>query len=203
MNARACIVMLLVALVSGLYAKTPAPVSSDELDFNGNLEYPVVPSYARADVVKHARSLADHLKEKGFDASTLRDGEVVLINLPCDELFAPNDTLLKPAAVARLEYLGPFLRQPSMYKVMVSVNSDDAGDDVYSDRLTDLRAFAIEDLFVKVSGMDNPNTISEGRGKNNFIVPNNSMANRARNRRVEIYIVPDDGLVKAAKAHKL
>ena len=80
----------------------------------------------------------------------------------------------------------------------MAVYGDNTGDDMYADSITSARANAIDDYFWTLMGEAETNVIPYGMGKDNPRKPNDSMLNRYANRRVEIYVVPDWGLLQAA-----
>jgi outer membrane protein OmpA-like peptidoglycan-associated protein len=91
---------------------------------------------------------------------------------------------------------------PTLYKLLVVVHSDDAGDEAYSDRLTEERSNAIDEYFSETLG-DNLNLVPYGVGFDDPCASNNSIAGRKANRRVEVYIIPEKQTVEMAKSGKL
>ena len=69
--------------------------------------------------------------------------------------------------------------------MVVAVHADDTGDTVYCDRLT--------------AGGEETGIIPYGLGQDDFIGSNHSIEARARNRRVEIYLVPRTSLFQKQK----
>lgn len=178
-------------------------INPSELDFESNLALPAVPEKAADAVASHMKMIAQALKKRSLDTDLYRDGEVVQIIIPCSDLFAPNDTVLKDKGKKILEPISQILNSPTMYKVIVAVYADDTGDDVYCDNLTDTRANAIDDFLTSVAQVAEVNTVPYGMGRSSPRAPNNSITNRSYNRRVEIYIVPEWNMIKDARAGKL
>lgn len=178
-------------------------INPSELDFESNLALPAVPEKAADAVASHMKMIAQALKKRSLDTDLYRDGEVVQIIIPCSDLFAPNDTVLKDKGKKILEPISQILNSPTMYKVIVAVYADDTGDDVYCDNLTDTRANAIDDFLTSVAQVAEVNTVPYGMGRSSSRAPNNSITNRSYNRRVEIYIVPEWNMIKDARAGKL
>lgn len=85
-------------------------------------------------------------------------------------------------AVANLLFMNPGLR------IELSAHTDDMGSDRYNDRLSTLRGQAVA-AWLKERGVDENRMTSVGYGKRKPLVPNDSEANRALNRRVEIKIL--------------
>ena len=85
---------------------------------------------------------------------------------------------------------------------MVAVYTDDTGDDKYADNITEARAEAIHDVLTNLmehSGIE-PNLYISSFGNERPLVQNNSIENRAKNRRVEVYLVPEKRTIDAAAA---
>lgn len=173
-------------------------VSAFDLTFSENLEQPAVPNKARQYVTTAMDQIRRQLLKNELLTHTIRNGEVVQVTLSCADLFAPGAIELKPKADDLLRHFSAILREPSKYKVVVAVYSDNTGDDMYADSITSARANAIDDYFWTLMGEAETNVIPYGMGKDNPVKPNDSMSGRAINRRVEIYIVPDWGLLQAA-----
>ncbi|MDE6271071.1 MAG: OmpA family protein [Muribaculaceae bacterium] len=174
-----------------LFAALPRAVAQDEsLDLETNVNTPQLAENRRAEATAHARRLVNSLRGTGMRASTLRGGEVVLASLPCDTLFAANASTPKPEALRRIRGLKSVVEDGRHYKILVAVHADDTGDDEYSDRLTEERATAMDELLWKLADTDDTNVVIYGMGKDEPIYDNDTRANRRANRRVEFYIVP-------------
>ncbi len=190
---------LLLSAAASLAAAEPA-AEPDVLDMSieENLASPAVPQKARAHIRADIDRLRRHMLAGGYAASSTREGEVLEIVIPAQSLFAANDTVLKPSADKLLEPLGELARKPRRYKLVIAVHSDDTGDADYADRLTAARANAIDDrLWRMADGLDT-NTVPYGLGRDEPLQSNASRTGREANRRVEIYVVPDRGMLEAA-----
>lgn len=131
-----------------------------------------------------------------------RNKEVLLVTIPAHLLFAPNMTELKREAG---EYLAPirrYLKEPDMYRVMLVMHTDNTGSDAYREQLTTDRVNAVFDWFVD-SGADTRYLFSYALGDDMPLKPNDSMDNRDRNRRLEIYLLPGTKMVEQALKGKI
>lgn len=200
--SRLLIFIFVILSVSSALAKEEV-LNPSELDFETNLVVPEVPVKAAASVKAHMKKISQALKKHNLSTDLYRDDEIVQIIIPCSDLFAPNDTLLKDNGKKLLQPVAQILNSPTMYKVIVAVYADDTGDDIYCDNLTDIRANAIDDFLSSIASAEELNTVPYGMGRSSSRAPNNSISNRAHNRRVEIYIVPEWNLIKDARAGKL
>lgn len=152
---------------------------------------------------KEARSKLGKFNPKnGTNLETCRSKEVLLLTIPADRLFAPNDVELKEGAG---EYLAPvrrYLKTPDMYRVLLVMHTDNTGSDVYREELTTDRVEAVYEWFEQ-SGSPTEFLFSYAMADDMPLVPNTSMENRARNRRLEIYLMPGTLMVEQAKKGKI
>lgn len=164
---------------------------------------PALTKRAISPVQKYMSKLSTNLRDHYEDVTLMRNGEVVKVTIPCSELFRPNETSITKNGE---KYLLPFLsmlKYPTMYKLVVAVHTDNTGDAQYQEEITDSRARSIIDFWAMNTGTEPSSAVPYGIGNENGLVENNSISNRAKNRRVEIYIVPNIDMVKTASAGKL
>ena len=90
-----------------------------------------------------------------------------------------NDEL---ESLAQLLFINPSLR------IELSAHTDDQGSDQYNDRLSSLRGKAVQTWLIE-RGVDPSRMEAVGYGKRKPLVANDSEANRAINRRVEIKVL--------------
>ncbi|MDO4320806.1 MAG: OmpA family protein [Bacteroidales bacterium] len=190
----------MIAMPVAAVAQADADRTPDalEMSIDENIATPAVPSKARTYVRTAVDQLRRMLLRSGMSVESMRDGEVLEITLSCTSLFAPGATDLKKSGTDLLKPLATVVREPSKYKVLVAVHTDDTGDTMYADSITAARANAIDDCLWTMAGERDTNVVPYGLGRDEPRVPNNSRSNREINRRVEIYIVPDDGLLEMA-----
>lgn len=133
---------------------------------------------------------------------TFRNKEVLLITIPAASLFAPNDTVLRPDAAALLSPLKRYLKDPDMYRVLMVMHTDNTGSQLYRDNLTEERSKAVFDWFAD-QGADTNYLFPYAFGDDMPLVQNNSMSNRERNRRLEVYLVPGKKMLDQAKKGRI
>jgi outer membrane protein OmpA-like peptidoglycan-associated protein len=68
---------------------------------------------------------------------------------------------------------------------LIEAYTDNKGDEVSPQQLTQERARVLSDHF-QTAGVDPTKIQANGMGASNPVVPNTTLANRAKNRRVEI-----------------
>lgn len=196
------IIVLSLCCMPLVAADNDTEVDVLDLSVDENIATPDVPQKAQAYVRAAMDQLRRHLNKNGFSTEVLRDGEVIEVKVPCDEIFAIGKSSIKPSGAVKLQALNIVARDPEKYKVIVAVHTDDTGDDQYSDSISAERANAIDDFLYQYTQGRETNVIPYGIGKDEPVMPNTSRQGRAANRRIEIYVVPDHGMLQQAGVKK-
>jgi outer membrane protein OmpA-like peptidoglycan-associated protein len=92
---------------------------------------------------------------------------------------------LATAAAAKLEPLAALLASNPDYQILIEAYTDNKGDEVSLQQLTQERARVLSDRF-QSAGVDPTRIQANGMGASNPLAPNTTVAGRTRNRRVEI-----------------
>ncbi len=192
---KALIISLAAIMPSSVFAQTDDVL---EMSIDDNIATPEMPRKARPYVVAAMDQLRRHMLKSKFAVESLRDGEVIEITIPCADLFAPGSVELKSDAAELLRPFGVVVREPQKYKMLVAVHTDDTGDDRYSDSISAARANAIDDCLWQIAGERDTNVIPYGIGKDEPRESNATRVGRAHNRRAEIFIIPDYGMLEMA-----
>ena len=102
--------------------------------------------------------------------------------------FETNSSALNKSSATELEQIVQLLKQNPDVVIEISAHTDDVGSDAYNNNLSQKRAQSVTDF---LSSKDIPlgQLVPVGYGKRQPIVPNDSDANRARNRRVEMLVL--------------
>lgn len=166
--------------------KIPVPASSAV----NNLKTALSQEVRRLSRIKHAQ------------LSTPRKGEVIKVVIPMDQLFQPNDTLLWDRAELILRPFVKYVENPDYYHILLAAYTDDTGSDAYTRRLSESRARAVAGWLQEHGGVSDY-IVPYGMGNSNPIMPNTSDANRTENRRMEIYLIPGEALLKLAGKGKI
>jgi len=189
---------------SVIFSRATSPAENlADLSFDDNIETPAVPKKAAAPIVRHMDNIRATISKHGLNVGTDRNGQVAVVTIPCSQLFAPNDTALLVSGEKYLRPFGKLLKYPTMYKVIVAVHSDNTGEPAYLDDLTSARADAVDYFITKISGTDGSSLVPYGLGCDVPLNDNASISERDANRRLEIYIVPNTGMIETARAGKL
>ncbi|MDE6368370.1 MAG: hypothetical protein K2K94_03950 [Muribaculaceae bacterium] len=189
--ASACV----IAGSSALYAATPEPETDPfELDLETNINTPAVPAKKQNLVKESIDHLKHSLEKLGFKATRMRQGEVLKFSIACDKLFKANETDLSQQGInylAKLKFPGDIIGK---FKLLIAVHADDTGEQSYADALTAARANAIDDFITRQLQGIELIIVPYGLGHDEPLVSNDSVLNRAKNRRVDFYLVPTTAL---------
>lgn len=102
--------------------------------------------------------------------------------------FEYNSSELNQVSYAELDRLVEFLAFNNNVRIELSAHTDDIGPDLYNMHLSDKRAQSTMKYLI-MHGVPEKNLVAKGYGKSAPMVPNDSDANRALNRRVEVKIL--------------
>jgi len=167
-----------------------------ELTVDENLAIPELDKKQKAKAVKLQAIEAERLKKsEGMSVELMRDNEVIHITIAASTLFAPNETPLLDSSAAILRSLLPCLRTPDYYHMLLVMHSDNTGNEEYNYALTTDRVSAIYDWF-EINGGCVEYVVPYAAGSFEPIVANNTIAGRAKNRRLEIYLIPAEAMFK-------
>lgn len=193
---------ILMAAASSI-ASTDIPNADAPKTLKENIATPEVPKKYSPAIQRHMGNNANQFARHNLEVAMHRKNEVYSIIIPCDTLFKPNDDELRTHAPYYLNAFKELLRKPTSYKILVVVYSDNTGSEQYCDDLTERRANAIADYFDELAGDVETNITPYGMGAEEPRSANTSVKNRRRNRRVEIYVVPEDNVIKRARTGTL
>jgi outer membrane protein OmpA-like peptidoglycan-associated protein len=132
------------------------------------------------------------LKKSMPQAEVVRDGEKVYVALPAGILFASGKDALKPAAKESLAKAAATLAK-SETTIIVQGHTDSTGSDAINQPLSERRADRVRDFLIS-SGVPGSRLSAVGYGASRPAVPNDTEANRALNRRVQLEISPTEKL---------
>lgn len=143
-------------------------------------------------------------KKNGCNIETMRSGEVIIITIPTDLLFLPNERTLIDDCDNFLSPIQRYLKTPDFYRVLLVMHTDDTGSETYTDELSLDRVDAVFDWFETHS----TNTTylfptASGASEPLFGTKNNTVKNRAKNRRLEIYLIPGEEMLRQAKLGRI
>lgn len=148
------------------------------------------------------RHSKEYSPKTGCTVETYRNKEVLLITIPASKLFAPNEVEVCKDAAALLTPIKRYLKDADMYRVLLVMHTDNTGSDKYREHITEERGNALFDWFAD-QGVDTRYLFSYALADDMPLVENNSMTNRAKNRRLEVYLVPGKKMLEQAKKGRI
>lgn len=132
------------------------------------------------------------LKKNLPDAEVIRDGDKVYVALPSGILFDIGKDQLKPSAKDSLGKAAATLKS-SETNIIVQGHTDSTGSPSVNQPLSERRADHVRD-FLASNGVPTSRMSAIGYGSSSPAVANDTEANRALNRRVQLEISPTEKL---------
>ena len=173
-----------------------------DMSLDENLMSPEIKNDKQADKIQEFQyNMAVAFKQANYDVEIMRDDEVIVVTIPASQLFDPNDTVVNNLGE---EQLKPFLRMltnPGFYKMLLVMHSDNTGSSEYTLNLTRQRVNAIFDWFDENGSVDY--VVPYALGETDPVVDNNSVENRKANRRLEIFLIPEQVMLQQAKKGRI
>ena len=144
---------------------------------------------ARVDAERRAaekRSAEANLKETLAKYGTLKETATGFrLVLPETIWTSTRATTLSSASSAKLEPLAALLASNPDYQILIEAYTDNKGNEVSLQQLTQERARVLSDRF-QSAGVDPMRIQANGMGASNPLAPNTTVAGQKKNRRVEI-----------------
>src|SRR5687767_13271193 len=145
---------------------------------------------------------AAKMEQELENAKVERVGEGILITFDSGILFDFDSYALKSSTRDNLEELAPTLIKYDDTNVMIFGHTDSVGADAYNETLSERRASAV-DNFLVTKGVAGGRLTSEGYGETDPVASNETDEGRQLNRRVEIVVVANKELKRAAEKGEL
>lgn len=130
--------------------------------------------------------------EGPYDFEPFTPPKAVTIALDSAVLFDTGKAVLKPEARETLHEAATRVRKFSDAAVLISGHTDNVGNAVSNQALSDQRAAAVKAWFVGEEQLSANTLTAKGFGKSQPVADNGNDAGRARNRRVDVVITPKD-----------
>ena len=141
---------------------------------------------------------AKEIKQAVPDAQVERVGEGINVTFNSALLFKINSSTLSDSAKSSLtKVAGVFTEYPET-NILVEGHTDDTGSDSYNMTLSQARAHAVAN-YLESKGVTANRFTVKWYGETQPKYPNNSEANRALNRRVELAVIANDDMKKDAQ----
>jgi outer membrane protein OmpA-like peptidoglycan-associated protein len=131
--------------------------------------------------------LRERLRNAGV--SVRRNGENIILEMASDITFPVDGDQVNPGFYKTLAAVGEVLNEFEKTTIEVSGHTDSTGDDNYNRDLSQRRANSVA-YVLQQNGVMSQRMYVQGFGESRPIASNAKAAGRARNRRVEIQIIP-------------
>lgn len=198
-------ILILFVFLAAISSASAQMTDASGMDWETNLKTPHVSTKASAAVGRHIQTIEKWFKNNNLSTRTVRNGEVLVVTIPAADLFEANSSELRPEALAKLALFERAIIHPEAYRILVAAHTDDTGDEKYSETLAEQRAENVQDAFEEIAAKANTqsNIYYYSFGFEKPLVANNSIANRNKNRRIEVYIIPEQRTIDNARSGKL
>lgn len=131
--------------------------------------------------------LRKSLNQTGVDVT--RNGETIHLNMPGHLTFASGSHKIKPGFHEVLNSLASVLIEYKDTRINICGHTDSVGKQSYNQTLSTIRARRVAS-YLAAQGIGSERFSVEGFGETKPIVSNKTKSGRAKNRRVEIEIIP-------------
>ncbi|QIR14029.1 flagellar motor protein MotB [Shewanella aestuarii] len=150
-------------------------------------------SSSQENINEQLKKMAEQLNEQIVDGAIELEslGQQIIIRIREKGSFASGSGFLQPKFRPIIREIGLLLKDvPGIITVSGHTDGAHISNELYSSNwdLSSKRAVSVAHELMKVPGFDESRMKVMGEASNNPLVPNDSNANRARNRRVEIAI---------------
>ena len=136
---------------------------------------------------KQIRQLKESTAGSGVDVTS--DGQSILVNLPDGVTFPVDSFAIQPEFRATLDKVAQSLSDYPNSLIDVYGHTDSTGSADYNQTLSERRAKAVAD-YLSSRGVSSARIRWQGFGESQPIASNDTPEGRAKNRRVEIKIIP-------------
>ena len=149
---------------------------------------------------RQIKELKESTAGSGVDVTPTDDGKAILVNLPDGVTFDVNSYALNPSFRPTLDQVAQSLQQYPNSLIDVYGHTDSTGSATHNQTLSENRARTVAN-YLTSQGVSSGRVRSQGFGMTMPVASNDTVDGRARNRRVEIKIVPiTQADVQAAQA---
>jgi outer membrane protein OmpA-like peptidoglycan-associated protein len=136
---------------------------------------------------------------EGAKVESANDGQAIKVTFDSGILFATNSETLSGSSKTTLSRFANSLKtNPDTY-VKIYGHTDSTGNDKINIPLSERRASSVE-KYLESQGVVSSRMTYDGLGSSQPVADNNTSFGRQQNRRVEIYILPNEKMIQEAQA---
>jgi outer membrane protein OmpA-like peptidoglycan-associated protein len=135
-------------------------------------------------VVANVQNLQQAMRDLGAQETALE----IRVDLPADVLFDFDKSDIRPDAAKALAQLATIIRAQPKGRTRIEGHTDSKGDDAYNQKLSERRAESVKTWLATKEGLDASRMTTKGWGEAKPVAPNDTDANRQKNRRVQAIV---------------
>ncbi|HQZ97507.1 MAG TPA: OmpA family protein [Pyrinomonadaceae bacterium] len=113
----------------------------------------------------------------------------IILTLPESLWAGTRSTAFTPQAEGKLTSLGEILSNYPNYRISIESHTDNTGAAAQIQTVTDKRSYAVAEKFATM-GVEEGRIVAKGYGASVPVAPNTTPANKAKNRRIQIMLIP-------------
>ena len=183
------VLALLLAFTDPWAADTEAAAEGAVARLGANRALNVVPTILNVvglqmGVVANVQGVQQAMRDLGAQETNLQ----IVVDLPADVLFDFDKSDIRADAAAALAKLAVIIRAQPKGRTRIEGHTDSKGDDAYNQKLSERRAESVKRWLVEKEGLDGSRMTTKGWGEAKPVAPNDTDANRQKNRRVQAII---------------
>lgn len=134
----------------------------------------------------------------GAQVETIRDGQAIKVTFESGILYPTNSSTLNASAQTSLSQFASSLLNNPDTDVSIIGYTDNTGTDKINNPLSEARAESVYN-YLRQSGVAGNRMTVKGMGSADPIASNSTAAGRSQNRRVEVYIIPNQKMIQDAQ----
>lgn len=147
---------------------------------------------------KQKKELEASLPEEAV-VETINEGEALKVTFDSGILFATNSSAVSAASKSALRNLATSLNANPDTDIKIVGHTDSTGKVDYNQTLSEKRAKSVYDYLMEDQGISSTRMTFEGKGIHEPVADNATPEGRAKNRRVEILILPNQRMIQQAQ----
>ncbi|MDB9741430.1 OmpA family protein [Akkermansiaceae bacterium] len=126
---------------------------------------------------------------QGTGVSVTRSGNDIILNMPSDITFPVNQSAILPKFQSTLTSVALVLSKYNKTSISITGHTDSDGSSEYNQTLSSKRAYSVAQ-FLNSKQVSASRIQTYGRGESAPVASNSTSVGKAKNRRVELKIVP-------------
>lgn len=130
---------------------------------------------------------------------SINEGQALKVTFDSGILFATNSSSLNSASQGALSQFAASLRNNPDTDIQIVGHTDSSGSDAINTPLSEKRAQAVYNYLLQ-SGVAGNRMQSVGMGASQPVADNTTSAGKAQNRRVEVFILPNEKMIQDAQS---